>query len=284
MTVVVRAVAAEELPVVSPLMDGVMQRAYGVASFAAQIQWYAAVQPDALVVAEVDGVVVGTGCGIAYPDAGFGWVGVIATEPGFERRGIGGLVTERVSEALAGHGCASVLDASLAGGPLYERMGFVDHGPTRVMSREPLGAGGIAPVAQAITDADLAEVAAFDREAFGGDRSRLIELLVHGFPDRTAVRRDTDGSVTGFVIAQHGVIGPLAAADDESLDRLVSFAAALAWTRPPQICVPPESTHVATLVRLGWRTIRELRHMRRGIDVLPGRGEHYAGRVSLGIG
>lgn len=268
----------------SPLMDGVMQRAYGVASFAAQIQWYSAVQPDALVVAEVDGVVAGTGCGIAYPDAGFGWVGVVATEPGFERRGIGGLVTERVAEILATHGCAAVLDASLAGGPLYERMGFVDHGPTRVMTREPPAVAGVTAALPAISDADLAEVGAFDRQVFGGDRARLIELLGRGFPDRTAVIRDMAGNVTGYVIAQHSLIGPLAAVDEESLDRLVSFAAALPWTRPPQICVPPESTHLATLMRLGWCTIRELRHMRRGIDVLPGRGEHYAGRVSLGIG
>jgi hypothetical protein len=48
--------------------------------------------------------------------------------------------------------------------------------------------------------------------------------------------------------------------------------------------VPPESGHLGTLVQLGWRTIRELRHMRSGIDALPGQAAHYAGRISLGIG
>jgi GNAT superfamily N-acetyltransferase len=277
----VRNVPAEELPAVAPMMDGVMQRAYGVASFAAQLQWYIAVQPDAVVVAELDGVVVGTGCGIGYADGGFGWVGVIATEPGYERRGIGGLVTERVAEILADHGCAPVLDASLSGGPLYERMGFVDHGPTTVVSREPSPGGHALP---GIAPADLADVAVFDRAAFGADRTRLLDVLVRSHPGRTAIVRGEDGRVMGFAIAQAGVIGPLAAADDETMERLVTAAAGLAWTRAPQICVPPESRHLETLHRLGWRTTRELRHMRRGIEVLPGRGDLYAGRVSLGIG
>ena len=43
------------------------------------------------------------------------------------------MITELLSDVLAGHGCASVLDASLAGGPVYERMGFADHGLTTVM-------------------------------------------------------------------------------------------------------------------------------------------------------
>lgn len=279
--ITVRNVPKDQLQALAPLMVGVMQRAYGVASFAAQMRWYIAVQPDAVVVAETDGVVVGTGCGVAYADAGFGWVGVIATEPGFGHRGIGRLVTERVVESLAVHGCAPVLDASLAGGPLYERMGFVDHGSTTVVSREPLTGGAALP---AITPADVGDVAAFDRDAFGSDRTRLIEVLVREHPGRTAIARGDDGRIQGFAIAQAGVIGPLAAKNDEALERLVTSAASLPWTRPPQICVPPESRYLDTLHALGWPTARELRHMRRGIDVLPGRGERYAGRVSLGIG
>ena len=277
----VRNVPEDELQAIAPVMDAVMQRAYGVASFAAQMQWYIAVQPDAVVVAEIEGVVVGTGCGVAYADAGFGWVGVIATDPGFEHRGIGRLVTEQIATSLAVHGCAPALDASLSGEPLYTRMGFVDHGATSVVSREPLAGVALLPD---ITAVDVLDVAAFDRQAFGSDRSRLIEVLVRDHPGRTAIARGDDGQIHGFAIAQAGLIGPLAATDDETLERLVTAAASLPWTRPPQICVPPESRYLDTLQQLGWRTTRELRHMRRGIDVLPVRGDRYVGRVSLGIG
>ena len=279
--VTIRNVPCDELAAITPQMDGVMQRAYGAASFAAQIQWYIAVQPDAVVVAEDHGVVVGTGCGIGYEDAGFGWVGVIATEPGFERRGMGRLVTERVIDSLARHGCAPVLDASLSGGPLYERMGFVDHGLTRIVSREPIASAAPVP---AITPDDVADVAAFDRHAFGADRTVLIDVLVQSHAGRTMVVRGSGGEIKGFAVAQAGVIGPLAAADGNTLSRLVNAAAALPWTRPPQICVPPESTHLATLQELGWRVTRELRHMLRGIDAVPVRSDLYAGRASLGIG
>ena len=77
--------------------------------------------------------VVGTGCCIAYPDAGFGWIGLVATLPAFQRRGIATAITEFLGRTLAAYGCASVLDASLAGGPVYERMGFADCGVTRVL-------------------------------------------------------------------------------------------------------------------------------------------------------
>ena len=65
-----------------------MQQAYGVSSFRTSIDRFAAVQPDGLVVVEDDGAVVGTGCCVAYPDGGFGWIGLVATAPAFQRRGI----------------------------------------------------------------------------------------------------------------------------------------------------------------------------------------------------
>lgn len=291
MGIVVRTLVPEEAPAASLVMDEVMQRAYKAPSFAAQIGWYAAVQPDCLVVATDDSTgsaiapIVGTGCGIAYPDARFGWIGLIATEPAYERQGIGARLTEHVAQSLAGHGCASVLDASVAGGPLYERMGFVDHGPTRVMLLDSVAAGSAgADVGEPINVANLADVVAYDASVFGAERRSLLRVLVTDYPGRSMLVRSRDGAVSGFVIAQHAVVGPLAAADSDSLAALVRFAAGLGWERGVQLCVPPESEHLATLIELGWRTVRELRNMRRGIDTLPGSSRLYAGRVSLGFG
>src|SRR5829696_4991256 len=109
-------------------MDDVMQRAYRPPSFRAQIELFGELQPDGVIVAEEADVIVGTGCCIAYPDAGFGWIGLIATEPAHERRGIGQMVTEEAARTLASYGCAAALDASASGAPLYARMGFTDHG------------------------------------------------------------------------------------------------------------------------------------------------------------
>ena len=360
MTVEIRTLRVDEIADATAAMDGVMRRAYNAPTFVAQIGWYSTVQPDCLVVATDGDTIVGTGCGIAYPDAGFGWIGVIATEPAYERQGIGKRITEHIAAILDGLGCASVLDASLAGEPLYTRMGFVDHGPTRVMAIDPAvavgssvaggsgvaggavgagsgavggtvdragsaaaggavgAAGGAVDVAGGAVDGagsgaaggavdgalvtvmsstvfpatelsatsagDVADVAAYDASVFGADRSELLRLLVHDHPGRSAFVRSASGAVAGFVIAQHAVIGPFAADDSDALRALLAFAAGLPWDNGARICVPPESVHLPTLVELGCHTVRELRHMRRGIDVLPGRSDRYAGRISLGIG
>ncbi|MCU1398551.1 MAG: family N-acetyltransferase [Acidimicrobiales bacterium] len=282
MSITLRVIAPTEIDAAIPKMDAVMRRAYKGPSFRAQIGWYAAVQPDALVVVEDAGEIVGTGCGIAYADAGFGWIGLIGTEPTYERRGIGALVTERVAEILAGHGCASVLDASAAGGPLYERLGFTDHGPTRIVSVPQRGTPH--PRVELVGVDDLAAFAAYDAAVFGADRSALLAVLLADHPGRCGLVRGADGAVVGVVLAQHTTVGPLAADDPDTLAELVAFAAELPWNDDARICVPPESAHLDTLLALGGVHSRDLRHMRRGVPLLPGRTAAYAGRISLGIG
>ncbi len=267
------------------VMDAVMQQAYGVSSFRTAIDRFVAVQPDGLAVVEQDGSVVGTGCCVAYPDGGFGWVGLVATAPPFERRGVATAITEYLSGVLEGHGCFSVLDASAAGGPVYQRMGFADRGLTRVMGY--VGAGEPAPVTehecQQLVADDLDEVARFDAPRFGAARRDLLAKLIEQHSGRALVLRRR-GNVAGLLVAQDTTLGPVVADTSESLTSLISAALRFDWTSPPRINVPPESGHLATLHRLGFEIRRELRHMRRGIEVLPGRRESIAGLTSLGEG
>ncbi len=265
-------------------MDAVMREAYGAATFRSGIDRFAAVQPDGLAVVEQAGAVVGAGCCVAYPDSGFGWIGLVATAPGFERRGIATAITEFLSGVLAGHGCAAVLDASAAGGLVYARMGFVDHGLTRVMSYvgddPPVAAGDDC---QPLTTADLDEVVRFDAPRFGATRRDLLATAFDQHPGRGLVLRRR-GKVAGYLLAQGSALGPVVADTSESLTSLILPALRLGWASPPRIDVPPESGHIATLQRLGFEVRRELRHMRRGIDMLPGRRESIAAQVSLGEG
>lgn len=264
-----------------------MQQAYGMSSFRATIDRFAAVQPDGLVVVEDGESVVGTGCCVAYIDGGFGWVGLVATAPGFQRRGIATLITEHLSGVLAGHGCAAVLDASATGALVYERMDFVDHGSTRVM--EFAGPGPADADGQSehecgpLIEADLDEVVRFDAPRFGASRRDVLAAAVRQDPERAVVLRRR-GKVTGFLIAQPTTFGPVVADTSEALTSLITAGLRLKWPAPPRLNVPPESGHVATLQRLGFEHRRDLRHMRRGIGSLPGRRESIAAQVSLGEG
>ena len=271
-------------PAILDAMDAVMQAAYGVSSFRVSIDRFVAVQPDGLAVVEHDGAVVGTGSCVAYADGGFGWIGLVATAPGFERGGIATAITEYLSGVLSGCGCAAVLDASASGGPLYERMGFVDRGPTKVM----VFAGGDPPTideneCEPMSVDDLDEVVRFDAPRFGAPRRALLAKVIDQYPGRALVLRRR-GKVAGYLVAQEATLAPVVTDTSESLMSLVTAALRLDWPTPPRINVPPESGHVATLQRLGFELRRELRHMRRGIEVLPGRRESIAAQVSLGEG
>ena len=271
-------------PAILDSMNEVMQQAYSMSSFRVSIDRFAAVQPDGIVVVEDDGAVVGTGCCVAYPEGRFGWIGLVATKPGFERRGIGTAITEHLSGVLAGHGCASVLDASLKGGPVYERMGFTDHGSTKVMVFVGTDSSP-APTDECpvLMEHDVDEVVRFDTPRFGGSRRALLAKLVDQHPGRAIVLRSR-GKVAGYLVAQESTLAPVVTDTSESLISLVTAALRLEWTSPPRINVPPESGHIATLQRLGFEHRRELRHMRRGVGALPGRREGIAGLVSLGEG
>ena len=99
---------------------------------------------------------------------------------------------------LADHGCASVLDASAAGAPVYERMGFVDHGLDHGDgSRRGTCLLGRATDARPSASTDLDEVVAFDAERFGAPRRVLLATLLAQNPGRALVRR-VDGCVAGL--------------------------------------------------------------------------------------
>jgi ribosomal protein S18 acetylase RimI-like enzyme len=265
-------------------MDAVMQRAYGVSSFRTSVDRFAAVQPDGMAVVELDGAVVGTGCCVAYPTGKFGWIGLVATAPGFERQGIATAITEYLVDVLAAHGCAPVLDASAAGGLVYERMGFADRGLTTVMGfnedADPIPGWDHC---ETLIDDDLDEVVRFDALRFGATRRDVLAKLVEQYPGRVLVLRRR-GKIAGYLVAQEATLGPVVADTSESLASLVAGVHLFEWRSPPRINVPPESGHLATLQRLGFEVRRELRHMRRGVEVLPGRRESIAAEVSLGEG
>jgi GNAT superfamily N-acetyltransferase len=269
-------------------MDAVMQRAYGVASFRTSLDRFAAAQPDGLAVVEEAGAVIGAGCCVANTDGGFGWIGLVATEPGAQRRGIGTAITTFLSEVLAEHGCASVLDASAAGGPVYERMGFADCGVTRVFGFDGEADGGARSTSEpssckAFTASDFDDVVAFDGSRFGASRPALLAKLMEQHGERALVLRRATG-LTGYLVAQETTLGPVIADDRESLSALISASLRLDWSVAPRINVPPESVHLEALSALGFNQRRQLRHMRRGIDQLPGHRDRIAGSVSLGEG
>jgi ribosomal protein S18 acetylase RimI-like enzyme len=131
------------------------------------------------VVGVVGGRLVATG--LATASGSVGWLGSIAVEAEFRRRGIGRAVTEELMRLLRLAGCETLsLEATEAGRPMYERMGFrvvshyhqlqADH-----LAEEPIPPQGTR--ARPLEPADLAAVCALDRQATGEDRSAPLTVL-----------------------------------------------------------------------------------------------------------
>ena len=94
-----------------------------------------------LLVAEEDGVILGTAASIAFGPTG--WLGGITVTPEARGRGLGRELTEAAMEAFGPRETVLLL-ASALGRPIYDRLGFVAEGEYRVFTAEAAGAGEFA--------------------------------------------------------------------------------------------------------------------------------------------
>jgi GNAT superfamily N-acetyltransferase len=133
------------------------------------------------------------------------WIGMMLVDKDYRGRGIGKRLMLAVMEKLAD--CASVkLDATPSGRPLYLKLGFKDEYTLYRMSNPsasiiPPGDAAFEP--RRIHPGDLPEVAAFDKEVFGADRTELIIRLYESCPDLAWLIRAKE-QVTGFCLGRPG--------------------------------------------------------------------------------
>ncbi len=201
---------------------------------------FLAANPDTCFGMLHNGALVGTSAGIAFGRA-VAWIGMMLVDPAFRRMGIATRLMRQTMDSLAA--CASIkLDATPAGRPVYEKLGFVaEYDLKRMVCRAvphiEVPEGSIGPV----TEADVDHVAGFDADAFGAERAGVLRHLVSLAPE-LAWQIDRDGVTRALCLGRPGTnytqVGPVAG---ESLDEaLTVLSAALAdlQGRPAVIDVP----------------------------------------------
>ncbi|MDE3228841.1 MAG: GNAT family N-acetyltransferase, partial [Chloroflexota bacterium] len=115
-----------------------------------------------------------------------GVIGNVAVRESMQRRGLGRMLTTQAIDWLREQGAQSVwLDATPSGRPLYLQLGFTDIAPSwlaqtplRDLDMERLVAQAQGYTAALAAPTALADLAAMDREAFGGDRMDLLRTLL----------------------------------------------------------------------------------------------------------
>ncbi|HEV2342682.1 MAG TPA: GNAT family N-acetyltransferase [Actinocrinis sp.] len=142
---------------------------------------------------------------VALPFPGTGWLGGIAVSPDYQRRGFGEVVTTHAMRWLAARGAVTLqLNATKAGLPLYQRLGFRVEGESAQFS-------GMVPVTvatdaagqvRAAVTADLPVAIELDRAATGEDRSSLLESAWPNAAYARVYESRADRRVIGYQLAR----------------------------------------------------------------------------------
>ncbi len=161
-------------------------------------------------VGEVDGRVVVAG--LATASGRVGWLGGLIVDPAWRGRGYGRAMTEELMRRLRDAGCETLsLEATNAGRPLYERMGFrllteyhqLEAGRLAAAPEPPEGTR-VRPLAAA----DMTAVAELDRRATAEDRGPLLATLTELWGGYVLERGH---SLAGFLLPAERAYGAVVA-------------------------------------------------------------------------
>jgi GNAT superfamily N-acetyltransferase len=261
--------------------DELLMLAYASPSRRRELTLYLRAQPDGWYVIEDDGELLAVaGCLLYGP---FCWIGLVATHPSAQGRGLASRLSAHLVEWAMARGCRTVaLDASDVGRPVYERLGFRVIGTTAELIRP----AGVPPrpgdTAELGSDEDLEEIIAFDRASFGGDRRALLLELAADVESSWHVTRDEHGRLDGYLLGRKAGPGPGAAIDARSARLLVRSA--LDPSEQQKVLVPEVSAYLGELEAAGFVEQRRLTHMRFGELELPGARQRLLAQRSYATG
>jgi len=224
-------------------------------------------------ISTADDRVVATAITLPY-ERRFAWISMVLVAERFRRRGLATRLMRRAADLLVAGGYVPLLDATPAGREVYRRLGFADcWGMTRLASTSAIAgiasieAGG-ARVRPLVPD-DWPSVIAFDRVAFGADRSEILRDLARRVP-QAALVAERDAQVCGASFARDGrlaiQLGPVTAVDDDVAGALIG--AALARLSAPVFIdlADRHATIAAWLRERGFSVQRPLTRMAHGRD------------------
>lgn len=142
------------------------------------------------------------------------WIGMMVVHPDFRRQGIGAALMRLALDHVHGLHIASVkLDATPAGRPLYESLGF--SAEAEMERWQGVVHPGASQAPRRPNHESRRMLCALDQTAYGADRSRLLELLASEGLGEPLVLESRRGFPVGYALARKGrtatYIGPLVA-------------------------------------------------------------------------
>ncbi len=242
------------------------------------------IEPQGFIMGYYKGRPAGTVGAVKYGE--FAYLGMMAVTKQAQHRGIGSALLDEILARLDERNIPIILlDATLAGKPLYLRAGFeVDDQVRQFARQEQTPLPSPSPFVRPFSPIDLPAVVKFDEEIFGVRRESVLREYLHDFPDRAFIYEE-QGVVSGFLIAQEQKIGPWTAANLASAQGLLDAALRLPFGDPPKVLIPTSNQAGAILlVQYGFVLQATLDHMRRGGVRNPIKRRQVFGQASFALG
>jgi GNAT superfamily N-acetyltransferase len=179
---------------------------------------FLALQPDGCFVGELDGVPVATTAAFVFGPVA--WLAMVLVDIDSRRKGVATTLLKHALDFLDGQGLKTVrLDATAAGQPVYEKLGFVPEYPlTRYQGTPSIADCGLG-IADSTHDANpqFQEIVAFDHRMTATPREKMLARLFEESPEISRVVH-RDRHVEGYVTGRRGenatLIGPCIATTD----------------------------------------------------------------------
>jgi len=177
------------------------------------------------IVAEKDNRIAGTATALNHENR-LAWIGMVLVDKSLRGQGAGKKLLEYIINRVK-HFESVKLDATPAGEPLYQKLGFIgEHKIFRMTcdnlncSSEMVRSGELYNIDQE----NLSEVTKLDRKIFGVDRSYLLMNLLSSNPGR-AFYLKKNNSPEGYLFGREGsrfnYIGPVSALTYDSASHLI---------------------------------------------------------------
>ena len=282
MTIIIRDLVDADLPAA----DAILKLAFrSPVSRLEDLGLYRQIQPDGWFVAAQAEHPVGMVGAANYGACAH--IGMMAVHPRAQRQGIGLALMQFILARLEQQQVPGVtLDASAAGRPLYEKLGFIPFDETLIFQRTGEFSLPEQPARlQPITVRELDELVQADTPAFGANRRKVFEVLLRAFPGRAFLRRDDLGRLGGYLFAQSNRIGPWVMLQPEGADALLRAALTLPFAGIVSMAVPEANRAALDLLqRSGFEPVRTNRHMGRGMHTPPGQRQQVYAQTSLAVG
>lgn len=179
-------------------------------------------------VAEYNDKVAGTATAICYSDK-VAWIGMVLVDKSLRGQGAGKMLLTSIIEKLK-HIESIKLDATPAGQPLYQSLGFTEELKVFRMTNISLNSSELEVTSNKLTRIDqgsLLEVLKLDNNIFGADRSYLLQTILLNYPEKGFLLNQNH-RIEGFIFGREGVrfnyIGPVSAFSTEAAQILIKNA------------------------------------------------------------